>query len=805
MKILIVDDKEESRYLLECLLKGNDCDVAVAVNGSQAFEKLQTEAFDLVISDILMPVMDGFQLCRKIKNDKKMCHIPIIIYTATYTGPQDEEFAMKIGANRFIRKPCEPDDFMEAVRGLMKQAREVKTSPTGEPTQEEILKLYSERLVRKLEQKMLEAEKEVCARKEAEEELRISNTRLRMALAASNIGLWDWNLETNEVWFSPEWKRQIGYEEHELTNRYEEWETRIHPEDRSAVLAELNKYLEGHSAQFSVEFRLRHKNGSYRWITARGAKVPEPSGESQQMTGCHVDITPHKEAIQALDGERKKFQFLVDESPLGFALVGKDERFRYLNPRFVELFGYNLEDIPSRQIWLEKAYPEPRYRQEITFLWQHAKSTNDPGVFSMSSPLNLTCKDGKEKKVQIRIAFLATGEQVATYEDVSAQVRFEEKLRQAQKSEAIATLAGGIAHDFNNILSAIIGYSELIQYSLTPGSEIADNIKEVLTAGLRAKDLTRHILAFSRQIEHERIPLAPHLIVKEALSLLQATLPSNIEIRQDAAPVGNILGDPTQIHQVIMNLGTNAYHAMRERGGVLEVSVRKMTLEPEEKDKQPDLVPGNYIRLSVSDTGVGMAPEVISKIFDPYYTTKTEGEGTGLGLAVTYGIVKSHQGTINVYSEPGKGSIFHVYFPLIERAAGAEEEVGKAILPTGTERILFVDDEISLANLGKQLIESLGYKVVTRTSAREALELFRNKPEMFDLVITDMAMPGMTGAEFATELLRLRPNTPIILCTGFSYSMTEETAKTIGIREFVMKPFVQRDVATIIRKVLDHK
>jgi CheY-like chemotaxis protein len=297
--------------------------------------------------------------------------------------------------------------------------------------------------------------------------------------------------------------------------------------------------------------------------------------------------------------------------------------------------------------------------------------------------------------------------------------------------------------------------------------------------------------------------LAPHLIVKEVLSLLRSTLPTTIEIREDAAPAGLVLGDPTQIHQVIMNLCTNAYHAMRENGGVLEVNLKTIAVDSNMESVQPDLPAGNYVRLMVSDTGRGMSPEVMSRIFDPYFTTKAEGEGTGLGLAVVHGIVKSHQGTINVYSESGKGTVFRVYLPQIGRAPDEHGELREAALPVGNERVLFVDDEPILANLGRMMLQTLGYVVVTQTSGVEALELFRDNPGSFDLVITDMTMPRMTGAELARELMRIRANIPIILCTGFSYSMSEEIARAIGIREYAMKPLIRQDLARVVRKALD--
>jgi len=804
MRILVVDDREDARYLLELLLRGNGYEVQSVTNGAEALERLRAGTFDLIISDILMPIMDGFQLCRNVKTDKALCHIPFIIYTATYTGPKDEAFALKIGADRFLVKPCEPEVLMKAIRDVVESTHGGTSAAAPEPELEtEILKVYSERLVRKLEQKMLEAEREIEARRKAEEALQISNNRLHLALKSSNIGLWDYNLQTGEIWLSPEWKGQIGYQDFEIPNLYEEWEARLHSEDRPRIMAEMDACIKGRRADYHVEFRLRHKDGSYRWITASGEVAPSADGEARRLTGCHVDITPHKEMLQALDAEKNKFQLLLDELPIGVALVDKNGQFRYLNPRFTEIFGYAMDDISTYRDWIEKAYPEPICRQDMLSRFERSGEIAGSNIMH-DSAVKTRCKNGTVKRAQVRSVFPTGGDQVITYEDVSEQMRLEERLRQAQKMEAVATLAGGIAHDFNNILTAMIGFSELALYDLPEDSEAVDKINQVLTAGHRAKNLIQHIQVFSRQTEQEPIPLALHLIVKEALSLLRSTLPATIEIRQDVATEGIVLGDPTQMHQVIMNLCTNAYHAMRDQGGVLQVGLKSVTVEHGMGQVgQPDLPFGNYVRLTVADTGYGMHPAVAARIFEPYFTTKAESEGTGLGLAVVHGIVNSHRGVINVYSEPGEGTVFHVYLPQIERAPTERKELNDVPLSLGKERILFVDDEPSLASLGRQMLETLGYSVVTRTSGMEALELFRRDPAAFDLVITDMTMPRMTGAELAVALTRLRSDIPIILCTGFSHTMSEEKARAIGVRELVMKPLMRQDMARMIRKVLD--
>jgi signal transduction histidine kinase len=379
----------------------------------------------------------------------------------------------------------------------------------------------------------------------------------------------------------------------------------------------------------------------------------------------------------------------------------------------------------------------------------------------------------------------------------------EAQLAQAQKLESIGTLAGGIAHDFNNILSAIIGYTELAMDDVSDPKKARSNLKEVLKAGDRAKNLVHQILAFSRQTETKHSPLALQTIIKETIKMMRSVIPATIEIRQNFIDSGIVMSDATQIHQIMMNLCTNAVHAMDKTGGVLEVSLKRVSVNGDAEIHNLDLSPGSYLRLSVSDNGQGMTPEVMARIFDPYFTTKEVGRGTGLGLSVVHGIVKSHGGVITCKSTPGEGTIFDVYLPEIDTGKEKLEPLEKESLPTGTERILFVDDEPVLIDLTKKRLENLGYTVITRTSSIEALELFRNNPDKFDLVITDMTMPAMTGDKLTQKMMEIRQDIPIILCTGYSELISEEKAKKIGVKEFIMKPIVIEELAKTIRDVLN--
>jgi CheY-like chemotaxis protein len=382
--------------------------------------------------------------------------------------------------------------------------------------------------------------------------------------------------------------------------------------------------------------------------------------------------------------------------------------------------------------------------------------------------------------------------------------KLEIQLQQFQKMEAIGTLAGGIAHDFNNILSSVIGYTELALDNTERGTLLHNNLQEVLLAGQRACDLVKQILTFSRQADQELKPLNVQLVVKEALKLTRSALPSTIEIKQNISDTcGPVMADATQIHQVAMNLLTNAFHAMEDDGGTLEVTLKQIDLAVDDL-KDPAMVPGPYICLTVADTGIGINKSVINRIFEPYFTTKEKNKGTGLGLATVHGILKSYKGDIRVYSEPGKRTEFQVYLPVIRTRTKIKETTGDiSPVERGTERILFVDDEVQIARVAQQMLENLGYHVTARTSSIETLEAFRAAPHRFDLVITDMTMPNMTGLELAKKLMEIRPDIPIIICTGFSEKISEHKAKTVGIRGYVMKPVVRTELAGKIRQALD--
>jgi PAS domain S-box-containing protein len=474
----------------------------------------------------------------------------------------------------------------------------------------------------------------------------------------------------------------------------------------------------------------------------------------------------------------------------------------YVSPAYARIWGRSCESLCADQrTWLESVHPGDRERVGRARAARYTRGDYDE-TFQIVRP------DGGLRWIHSRAFPVreSSGEihrLVGICEDITKFRTMEEQFRQAQKMEAVGTLAGGIAHDFNNILAAINGYTELSLLTMTENPNVRELLDAVLKASSRAADLIRQILMFSRKQPLERRPIRLHSIVAESIALLRATLPATIEFDTSlATDAPTVLADATQIHQILMNLGTNAWHAMREHPGRLQVKLEKCVVDATCAATNPRLRAGVYARISVSDTGSGMDQARLQRIFEPFFTTKPIGEGTGLGLAVVHGIMDSHDGVITVYSQPGEGTVFHLYFPDYTGEAAAPA-IAEGSMPRGHgERVLFVDDEELLALLGQKTLAALGYEVEFTTQAATALALVRANPSHFALVLTDQTMPEMTGLTLATRLHEVRPGLPIILTTGYGLSLTPERLAAVGVHQLLLKPTTLHSLATAVDTAL---
>ncbi|NIA11858.1 MAG: PAS domain S-box protein [Nitrospiraceae bacterium] len=565
----------------------------------------------------------------------------------------------------------------------------------------------------------------------------------------------------------------------------------LNPDDMSVFQQE----IEQKGSVRDYEVKIRKKDGTQMDCLLTSSVRKESDGRILGYQGIIRDVTQRKQHKKKL----KRQAQIIDQVHDGVIFIDLNGYITYWNKGAERLYGYAEKEVLGRHISFVLPEDQGKSLQQI-------ESIKKGEIQELE--LELKRKSGETFYALISFSLVKNGDDsltgiIAYTMDITKRRHLEAQIRQAQKMEAIGTLTGGIAHDFNNILMAITGNAEMALYKIPELSPVRSRLEGILKAGSRAKHLVQQILTFSRHKKEKKVPLQISLIIKEALNLLRASLPTTIEIRKDiSAKTARVLADPTNVHQILMNLCTNAAQAMEAKGGLLKVELTDVDLDPEAVAHYPDLSPGPYVVLTVSDTGQGIDHSTMERIFDPFFTTKGPGKGTGLGLAVVHGIVKDCGGAINVTSELRKGTIFRVYLPRLDEAATTKAETSASI-PTGDEQVLLIDDEKAIVDTTQDMLEYLGYRVVSKTNAIEALDVFRVDSRRFDVVITDHTMPNMTGEELAKEFLRIRPDIPIILCTGFLDARLSEKARADGIRELIKKPFAMRKLAETIRNVLD--
>ncbi len=649
---------------------------------------------------------------------------------------------------------------------------------------------------------------DITDRKLAETALRESEAEFRSLAEAMPQMVWITRPDGWNLYFSQQWTDYTGQTLEEGLGH--EWNKPFHPDDqqRSWDAWQLATATIG---IYSIEARIRRADGIYRWWLIRGVPQLDASGNVIKWFGTCTDIHDLKlaeleisRANEALRDSDEKFRALSDNITDVFWITSPDfKTMHYVSAGYELIWGRSAESLYANpHQWVESILPDERESAFAVFATLMGTAAEVNLEYRIARP-DGTVRWIHDRGFQVRDALGKLVRLTGIATDITERKKMEAQLSQAQKLQAIGTLAGGIAHDFNNILAAIIGYSEMAKRGISRDSRAQAHLQQVLIASTRAKDLVKQILTFSRIEEPDRETLQLQPIIAETLGLLRVSLPSTVEIRQDIDPdAPSVMGDASQLHQLILNLCVNAAQAMKKHGGILGVRLTSLDIDGDFAGIHPELKEGPHVRLDVSDTGCGMNRASQERIFEPFFTTKAPGEGTGLGLAVVHGVIKNHGGAIVISSELGAGTTFMVYLPVCDRRPSPTLQELDSVPRGSGERILFVDDEVALVSLGQSMLEDLGYRVTTKTDSVEALAAFTSQPEDFDLVITDVTMPRLNGAELATALLEIRPTLPIILVSGYSAGLSQEKARAMGIRELIAKPCGIQVLGDAIRRSL---
>ena len=654
-----------------------------------------------------------------------------------------------------------------------------------------------------------------------QKKLQVSNQELHSTLEileraqqVAKIGNWCWDLVRDVTTWSDELCRIVGISQEEYDGTYEIYLSCIHPEDKEQFQA-LTKRILKEKGAYHEEYRLVRKNdGAVLYVREEGLVTVDANGNPTSILGTIQDITERKKAELSLKENEERFRTLVENVP-GIVYrcnLPAPWKVQHISEDVYALTGYPQQDFLQDKVTfgqLIAAEDLPLVEKEVADgIAEFRPYMVEYSIHHADGSRRFFYEKGRAIYDQERNPLWLDGVII----DISDRKRAEEEkstllkqLLHAQKSEAIGTLASGIAHDFNNILSSIMGYTELVLLDLPEEEATYQDLKQVYAAAIRARDLIRQILTFSRSGEENKMPQDVGLIVREALKLLRSSLPTSIDIRQDInMECKKIMADASQLHQIVMNLCTNAFHAMEEGGGVLSVALQQVRLTEADLVNDNQHEPGDYVRLIVRDTGKGISPENVDRIFEPYFTTKTQDKGTGLGLALVQGIVHRHNGMVSLKSTEGEGTEFTVFFPAISTDCQVpQQEDIRKVLPGGSENILVVDDEVPIAQMVKKVLRQLGYNVTAFTSSVEALDCFSKDPQSFDLLITDQTMPGLVGIELIQKVLQIRPDLPSILCTGYSSQVTTDNYLNKGIRKMLMKPMESKTLAYGVREVLD--
>ncbi len=798
MKILIVEDIADDRRLLRYNLEHHGCEVIEAADGQEGLEMAKAHKPDMIISDALMPKMDGFQFLRAVKTDDSLKEIPFVFYSAIYTGYKEAELAISLGAEEFIIKPKEPEEFWEELQVILENCR-LKTSKklTAEPIEEEeeFLQKYSHIIAVKLEEKVNELE---ATRK------KLASTRERLDHILSYSPACIFSTETappfNTTFISSNVTQMLGYEVREFQEDPNFWFDRVHPDDLKMILSDFPQ-IEDRGGAAHV-FRFRHKNGTFRWMLAEVRLTRDELGKPVELIGFWTDITERKMIETALMQSEERFKNIFDTILDGIYQTDADNRFSLINNSGAKIFGY---DSPDEMIGrpVVDYWADPAERKKFI---ENLKLHNSLSAYQLDAKK----KDGSIIHLEITSNLLRNkdGKPIGTegiIRDVTERKKLENQFRQAQKMEAVGQLAGGIAHDFNNFLTAIIGYGNILQMKMKGENLLRSYVDVMLSSAEKAADLTKSLLSFSRKQVINLKPVNLNELIEKLGKLLIRLIREDIPLKLSLSgkPL-TVMADSGQIEQVLMNLATNARDAMPD-GGVLSIETREAELDEEFIQAHGYGEPGHYAVISVTDTGTGMDKNTRERIFEPFFTTKETGKGTGLGLAMVYGLIKQHNGYINVYSEPGKGTAFHLYLPLIKADAEAigREAAAEISFASGTEHVLVADDNEEVRALVKVLLEDAGYKVLTASDGEEAVNIFMQHKDRLDLVILDVIMPKKNGREAYQEIAGIRPGIKAIFMSGYTADVIHQKGVLDEKLEYIPKPISPNELLKKVREMLD--
>lgn len=836
--ILVVDDDSNTCQLYVSLLTPFGHQVLQASDGRGALSVAQDRHLDLVVSDILMPTMNGYEFVSSLRKLPRHEATKIVFHSASFLDHESRSLGLSCGVEHFISKPCDPEKILETVNQVLGLPAAPVPPVVRDNGGQDQISLLVDRVYEKGQQFDV-----LSARLSAIVEFGIHAAQLNSpeallesALAAARkilganfagggfiaknqtslafscfrvAGMEPWNFPSDEADTGSAFQRIVNNGEVLRAGTNGENTSALHlPKPHPPVGSFLGMPIRTASRAYGLmyvadklgggEFTA-HDERLLGTIAARVGigyeNISREQNLQQQMLRLQHEVHQRQQA-------EDRFRLLVETSPMGILLCNFEGRITEANPHLQRMFGYSRSELVGSPV--EMLVPEGHRAVHAGHRSDYVKA---PLTRAMGQGMELYArrKDGTSFPVEISLGPITGSDQPmisSTVVDITARKKLEEQLRVAQRLEAVGQLAAGIAHDFNNILTAISGNTKLALADLPTGHPVQQNLEEIEKAASRATGVVRQILSFSRQDPVKREPIAIAKVVEEAIRLARTGLRANISVETNfAADLPAVFADSTQIHQIVMNLATNAADAIGDKPGILSVQLRAEQLDAADIAGHPGLAPGYYVRLSVSDSGCGMDERTASRIFEPFFTTKPLGHGTGLGLSVVHGIVQQHGGAITVDSKVGRGTTFLVYLPAASQAADRlNSEQGE--VPHGHgENILYVDDEEPLVFLATRMLERLGYQVTGCVDPEKALAVFRANPKQFDAVVSDVAMPGMSGTDLARELLQIRPGLPIVLTSGYIRPQDEESARELGLPELVLKPDTVDQLGRILSKL----